>query len=189
MFMDSKLLAYALKMASQELQHPGNTWKGRVMVASLIVMDLCIFHSAKAGGNGSGDGCLNDEVFFVKVFSFTFLIIIVVIINHHYWLMASVLGLQNDFKLQKSCHLLPWERAWALFQSLKENLNCSSVWALKPSENQHKGEIAKSRDIVMIEACWGRLWNAFIFSHRDLFLSLNSQDQFYKPKWYNIIKW
>ena len=31
--------------------------------------------------------------------------------------------------------------------------------------NQHKGEIAKLKDIVAIEACQGKLWHAFILSH------------------------
>jgi len=36
-----------------------------------------------------------------------------------------------------------------------------------PSENWHKGEIAKSRDIAAAEACRGRSWNTYIFSHRE----------------------
>ena len=57
-----------------------------------------------------------------------------------------------------------------------------SLLVLRPGEKWHEGEIAKSRDIVAIAVCQGRLWNTFIFSHRDLFLSLNSQDQIYKTK-------
>ena len=81
MFMDSKLLAYVLRMARQELQHPGNTREGRIVVTPLVVMYLRIFHSAEAGGHGSGGGRLNDEFFFVKVFFFTLLIIIVVVVD------------------------------------------------------------------------------------------------------------
>ena len=39
---------------------------------------------------------------------------------------------------------------------------------LRPSENWHNGEIAKSRDMAAVEAHWGRSWNTFVFSHRDL---------------------
>jgi hypothetical protein len=67
---------------------------------------------------------------------------------------------------------------------------------LKPSENRHEGEIAKSRDMVAVEAHWGRLWNTFVFSQRpwnalDSLMqatqsceiwTLNSQNQIYKIK-------
>ena len=58
---------------------------------------------------------------------------------------------------------------------------------LSPSEKWHEGEIAKSRDMVAVEACRGRSWNTFIFSHRDLrfyyashISSSNSEKQIYK---------
>ena len=38
---------------------------------------------------------------------------------------------------------------------------------ISPSENWHEGEIAKLREMVAVEAHWGKSWNAFIFSHRD----------------------
>ena len=69
-----------------------------------------------------------------------------------------------------------------------------------PSENQHKGEIAKLRDMVAVEVHWERLWNTFVFSHRDLgmhwilswkphkaviFELWIHKTKFMKPKWYN----
>ena len=38
---------------------------------------------------------------------------------------------------------------------------------LRPSENRHEGKIAKSREMVAVEAHQGKSWNAIIFSHRD----------------------
>ena len=39
---------------------------------------------------------------------------------------------------------------------------------MRPSENRHKEKIVKSREMEAVETCWGRSWNAFIFSHTDL---------------------
>ena len=58
-----------------------------------------------------------------------------------------------------------------------------------PSENRHEGEKAKSRDIVAVEACRGRSWNTYFFSHRESrkphcvfeFTRPNLQ----KPKWHD----
>ena len=61
--------------------------------------------------------------------------------------------------------------------------------AVLPSENRHEGEIAKSRVIVAVEACRGRSWNTYFFSHRESrkphcvfeFTRPNLQ----KPKWHD----
>jgi len=69
-----------------------------------------------------------------------------------------------------------------------QSIACGLLW-LKPSENWYKGEIAKSRDIVAVEACRGRSWNTYFFSHRESrkphcvfeFTRPNLQ----KPKWHD----
>ena len=66
------------------------------------------------------------------------------------------------------------------------------VRGLRPSENQHEGKRAKLRDMVAVEACQGRLWNTYIFSHRDIRNQLDSLTQdtklcskFTNSKWHH----